>query len=901
MATEKEQTLTVEDFLGIDRQVQSEDTDNLAFHTLQNVFEKKLGALEKRGGSDVIRDSWPSNITGIDNHARLYVRDIEKKRILAIHCTPPATAPIDQTNPTGYSFNFVNSGTGNWGRDWGGGVYTGMGDSSQFNVDISPSNWSIVLQAVGYGVRQNIYLTLTGTTLQVNSVLRIIIPSLIDENIFGFNVYIPQILSWETFSVVRTQNSLTWVGYIDLLGNPGVTQFDFSQAPRVGGAPFPPVDFDVGGITPTYTIAGTSGGSLTPGKTYYVAVMSQRRAVDVTAAGLGQQMTNAFARWEILASAGIAAITLEAGETAISVANIVGTSTAYAVAIGESEESLAMQFITNTSGATILDINKSSSAIVMKNNNAPTTSDFLFLYADPSNKDMLVAVDDDGTISPIPVSNLTATNSAPAKVVLTGSADLGGGSGPYFEFPVQSFDYWALTVGSTTIPSVDFLIGEGAKYRFVAFQDKLFFVNDSASSATSVSSVPSGTYSSFIDTNTRNESGLFETDGYVSRLLGYDYGTSSPPRSKFISVYQESLVIGGGSQFSESFNKVFFSNALNPYNFSQTGSGADLAFIVISQTPEAVSNVGIYSFGTGVDGPRSQLLITKKNSLWALTDLPTDFTSQTFMTSLSARVGSVGATIVNTPIGTLFASKENVYIVDSNGEPVPIGDGIESILRESYMENAWACFHKNHYKLSFASSEDSGNDLELWLDIRKTKALKGRPVWYGPHIGRELTYSNNEYLVDDSDDRVISDITEKRLYFTDTEDIPSDFGAAVKAKIVTKEYKLEPAQMANKLMTRFYWKLKVMRPTSLTDTTTIDAGAQEETQVLEVAPPDQATWDQSSFVMTIFDSAWHALYPYFYQNRLVGRTVQKTLEHDAIDNVSISGLALLYKVETRRL
>jgi hypothetical protein len=97
MATEKEQTLLVEDFLGIDRQVQSEDTDNLAFDTLQNLYEKKLGAVEKRGGSDVIRDNWPSNITGIDNHSRLYVRDIEKKRILAIHCTPPASAPIDQT------------------------------------------------------------------------------------------------------------------------------------------------------------------------------------------------------------------------------------------------------------------------------------------------------------------------------------------------------------------------------------------------------------------------------------------------------------------------------------------------------------------------------------------------------------------------------------------------------------------------------------------------------------------------------------------------------------------------------------------------------------------------------------------------------------------------------------
>jgi hypothetical protein len=394
---------------------------------------------------------------------------------------------------------------------------------------------------------------------------------------------------------------------------------------------------------------------------------------------------------------------------------------------------------------------------------------------------------------------------------------------------------------------------------------------------------------------------LFETDGYVSRLLGYDYGTSAPPRAKFVSVYQESLIVGGGAKFSESFNKIFFSNALNPYNFSQTGSGADLAFVVISQTPEAVSNVGIYSFGTGVDGPRSQLLVSKENSLWALTNLPTDFADQTFMTNLSSRVGSVGATIVNTPIGTILASRENVYIVDSNGEPVPIGDGIEPIIRESYMENAWACFHKNHYKLSFASSETSGNDLELWLDIRKTKALKGRPVWYGPHVGRELTYSNNEFLVDDADDRVVSDITEKRLYFTDMEDIASDFGAPVKAKIITKEYKLEPAQMANKLMTRFYWKLKVMRPTTIMDTTTIDSGASEETQTLEIVPPDRATWDQSSFVQSIFDSAWHVVYPFFYQDRLVGRTVRKTLEHDSIDNLSISGLALLYKVETRRL
>jgi hypothetical protein len=254
------------------------------------------------------------------------------------------------------------------------------------------------------------------------------------------------------------------------------------------------------------------------------------------------------------------------------------------------------------------------------------------------------------------------------------------------------------------------------------------------------------------------------------------------------------------------------------------------------------------------------------------------------------------------PIGTIYASKENVYLFRENGEPAPIGDGIEAILRAGDMTKAVACFHNNHYKLSFRSTSSmTYNDVELWLDIRKMKALQGKPVWYGIHTGRKIDAILVEYLNADSEIRFAVDWTGKQVYKTDLDGITQDFAVNITSEMESCDFDMRPLNMNRKLLQRFYWNIKTMKSVTLTDVTLADNGNYAETQTLTVAPPANATWAQVNYDATLFLNAWFSMYPFFPQTRMVGRTFRKKLTHSGVENISISGLMLGYKPEQRRI
>lgn len=379
----------------------------------------------------------------------------------------------------------------------------------------------------------------------------------------------------------------------------------------------------------------------------------------------------------------------------------------------------------------------------------------------------------------------------------------------------------------------------------------------------------------------------------------------------FISLFEDSIVVGGGQVVNDVFDdttldttsKFLFARSSNPFDFTVAGAGSPTLNFVQVPTPEKIQGFGIYTNTSGTAGPIQQLVVGKKNSSWVQTSLSA---SGSQLINLSSKAGLASdLTIVNTPIGTLMAAVDNVYLLRGNGEPTPVGNEISRILERSNLQNAVAGYHDQHYKLSFYDPDLGGdsqfNNVEWWLDIRKMKAQRGQSSWKGPMVGRSIDYAFVEDFAPDgisyesARDRLAIDKENLNLYKADV--LPgandtqiNDFTTAVTWLLETKDFDITRQDNNwNKLVKRQYWKLKTNNTSfSATEQTFMD-GVLQSTQNL----------GGQALASTDFDDQPLRVIPVFVAGRARGRTVRKTLT--GTGRVGIGGFSILYQIERRRI
>lgn len=228
------------------------------------------------------------------------------------------------------------------------------------------------------------------------------------------------------------------------------------------------------------------------------------------------------------------------------------------------------------------------------------------------------------------------------------------------------------------------------------------------------------------------------TDGQVMGTLQPKGGTLLPPLSKFITVFKNSLVVGG----SLAKNQVYFSNAVSTegvaYSWVTGGTGTALNFQTIGEPfGDGVSGLGVFSYTTGTSGPQGFIMGFKRNSVWTTTSL----TAGNPLEQISGKVGCIASnTIRHSRMGTIFlASDGDIYLIRANGEPVPIGGKVQPFFQHlvsdpSLMAKCTAVVHDNFYKISYPSSSTSTyNDAQIYADLR---TQEGDVItWWGPHTG----------------------------------------------------------------------------------------------------------------------------------------------------------------------
>jgi hypothetical protein len=902
MSTEKEAGFPIEDFTGIDRQVDREDLEHRHFHSLENLWEPKLGVVETRPGSEALADNLPSNIVGLDEGHRIYKSSDDKERVVAVHCERDhqilsevaggaAAGPL----PAGVTVTLVDDlVNGNWHR--------------AVSAETKATPHFLVLRFVGYGVDwfwQEEISNITGYNGATFQRLEVNVASVQDENVTGIEVfgcyhigslYSPPGSGLPLATDVNRRMMSLWIGHCDLHKTATGTFVFYTSPVGYSGAGVLPIDFQPGQRTFNYFTSFDPAGELIPGKTYYIDVLAQY-------AHLSNAAGNPLTCYRQTGITSYVPITVPEGHNAVNIDTIAPATAVYLTVIGETPQTMIPYEVHHEAITSINRVPSHRPCLVdLKRINA-TTDDLIFKISDFSMDDMLMNIKDDGSFFPVFISRLHRYANSDVQIedqfIRTWQ-----NAGSFHGFHTEDF---AHTGGFSEV------------FDYVSWDRHAFFVSthDPKGRETPTSINFSGT--NFVH---RTGTAYYITDGLAAGVVCLDYQAAPEvrlPSGPLIQKYQESIMITGGdptvdqtdNSLSDSSTIVYFSRAINPYDFTVPGAGSPtLQFFSTETGGEKNSGMALYTNTSGTSGPIGQLVITKQSSSWILTDIPVasgGSLPNTFMNNLSNKVGSLHKTMVNTPIGLIASSFENCYLIRDTGEPMPIGDSIAPLIQGAEMGFATATYHDEHYKLSFYHPDFEGtsgfNNIELWLDIEKMKAMKGQPSWKGPMTGRQIDYHFVEDLQGDGDsyltgrNRIAVDSKGLRVFKADVypeaeDDIVYDFSDPVVSIMETKDYEVtQQDSFWNKLVKRHYWKVRTNRTKGL------PLKASEETWI------DGELADQQTLYMSqsagAFDSKPLKIFPFFPTARIRGRTIRKKLTTKY--RIGIGGFVLFYQVERRRI
>lgn len=266
MARDRESELQVEDFMGVNQQVDRENIGQYESWQTQNMWEKKINVLETRGGSNPFASGWPSNINGIDNEIRIFKNTLDHKRLVALHGLEDTPGTPTTALP------------GNVTLAWAGSMPDPIGNLSTWlttiNTDLGFIPSFMILRFIGYGYDKYYSVAasaITGYATGSRHTFNVHLSApMSNTNITAIEVYAVVNCSGS----VNTNGSAIWCGTCDLIKQTS-GDFFFYHAPISKN---PSSSTASGGVTTVpiaFTIAPTNvvGGTLVPGKTYYVAVL----------------------------------------------------------------------------------------------------------------------------------------------------------------------------------------------------------------------------------------------------------------------------------------------------------------------------------------------------------------------------------------------------------------------------------------------------------------------------------------------------------------------------------------------------------------------------------------------------------------------------------------------------
>jgi hypothetical protein len=202
----------------------------------------------------------------------------------------------------------------------------------------------------------------------------------------------------------------------------------------------------------------------------------------------------------------------------------------------------------------------------------------------------------------------------------------------------------------------------------------------------------------------------------------------------------------------------------NPGELRWTGSFTDASMELRTNTnvrPDIkIYGMIVHSLTSTDVGFRSAVLLAGANGMYLFqaTDLrPPSTTGNYTIYPLATNVGcNAPRTMVWTPKGSMWLGLDKkIYLLPFNSSnPIPVSTKIESTQVQNGIEsipaaqikNAAAIYHDGYYKIAFADTGQTTNNIQLWLDINRLNADEDGHFgpWFGPMKGQTISVFANQ-------------------------------------------------------------------------------------------------------------------------------------------------------------
>jgi len=315
-------------------------------------------------------------------------------------------------------------------------------------------------------------------------------------------------------------------------------------------------------------------------------------------------------------------------------------------------------------------------------------------------------------------------------------------------------------------------------------------------------------------------------------------GTNIPLNPTHIASFKDRLwatVLSSGQWWT------YISNNLDPTTY--------LDSMIIKTAPKQDPLMGLapLTFTTATETISDLMMIIHKDALFGVT-----FTTKPIAREQYSGQGGCwdAKSIVNTPLGLMYRSRDSIMLFTGKGEPLEIGNTIKPVWDGTHISQgsstvyrtSAACFFDGFYRIAYPLSGSSNNDREYWLDTRYGLENIG---WYGDHSGLAIGC----YFVD-GNTIYAGSATDGKIWKLN-QSTRNDNLVTIPTQLQTRFYTGDDSEYTTKIFKRFGFNLAADGNASINVKYDINQGNITNTKQLQVVVSadlwDVAKWDVAKF------------------------------------------------------
>lgn len=351
------------------------------------------------------------------------------------------------------------------------------------------------------------------------------------------------------------------------------------------------------------------------------------------------------------------------------------------------------------------------------------------------------------------------------------------------------------------------------------------------------------------------------------------------PISKFIEFFKNRMCLAN-DQSNPSYNSsyVYFSKESGDITYFHTNAGTARSVPANSGEQSNITGLNIYSQDLSTVGSETFLVIGKEQSIFVWDGDPVKNPKQ-----ISKNTGYAGPSCYAlTSFGPIFVGNDNIYLFKTSQEVVPIGYNFQDVIKNLSYDNlkkVSVVFHEDQIKIGYTDTIDL--DREIWLKVIQRQGGLNT-FWSGPHVMKPYQgqSSTNKW---NNDNSVRVSFLDDKIYQRDDSGSFSNDGVDIPRKLKIRNLGLQADQLL-KLITRLHLHLRTVENEEFDLTFESEDGSQS--MVVNFTDTYNPTRHMKQVIVS---------------QRWLARVLTLTLENTNNSDLSVYDFSILFQPMKRRL